>query len=121
VSSLPDNLALRRPKAPEEEEEASEGSEEKEEDGQAAGPDLMEQLKMSFAKLRRAERDYKEGMDAVALDIEQVWPALSNIIIYAFYGTRLLRRKLRNCTRREPRWRGRWQRCRERNWRRTRG
>jgi len=70
VSSLPDNIALRRePSAPE---GVDDGERE------AGGvmviglPDLNEQLKMSFAKLRRAERDYKGDMEALSLEIEQV-------------------------------------------------
>jgi len=72
VSSLPDNIALRRePSAPE---GVTDDGDEK--DGEGASvvglTDLNEQLKMSFAKLRRAERDYKGDMEALSLEIEQV-------------------------------------------------
>jgi len=81
VASLPDNIALRRqPSAPDgadtgEGEEGGTGmvvvdNKNKLDKNKAA--DLNEQLKMSFARLRRAERDYKGDMEALSLQIEQV-------------------------------------------------
>jgi len=74
VASLPDNIALRRePSAPDGvdcERDRAAGAETLE--TSPTFTDLNEQLKMSFAKLRRAERDYKADMEALSLEIEQV-------------------------------------------------
>ena len=68
VASLPDNLALKKPNDPEVEQE-----EEKENTNQVeTSSSLTEQLKMSFSKLRRSEKEYKATMEEVSHDLEQV-------------------------------------------------
>ena len=68
VASLPDNLALKKPKEP-----AVEQEEEKENTDQVeSSSSLTEQLKMSFSKLRRSEKEYKAAMEEVSHDLEQV-------------------------------------------------
>ena len=68
VASLPDNEVVKKVTK----EEGEEKVEEDEVMGSELRSSLVDQLRMSFSKLKDSEKDYQEGVEAVSVDIEQV-------------------------------------------------